>query len=511
MANDAGNAPSPAPMFIVQISSECAPGAKVGGLADVIQGLSRQLEANGHAVEIILPKYDCLRYDRIEGLTKSYNDLLVPYYQQQIHCTVYFGKMDGLRCFFIEPHSTHSFFDRRTIYGQHDDIERFAFFCRAALEFLLRTNKHPDIIHCHDWQTGLVPVLLFEMYARFGMTHPRVCYTLHNVGHQGVGGDQILREVGLNPGDLMRGDRMQDNNNRFGANLMKGGIVFANFITTVSPRYAEEIKNSGLGMGLQPTLRAYHNKFGGVLNGIDYNVWNPETDKSIPCHYSVKTIADKYKNKDALRQRLGMREAFKPIVAVVSRLDHQKGVDLIAQAIPYCLEKNCQFVLLGSSPSAQINQRFWHIKHLLHAHPDCRLELGYDEDLAHLIYAGADMILVPSIYEPCGLTQMIAMRYGTVPVVRNTGGLADTVFDANHANKPKHARNGYVFNDYNQAGLESALARAIGLWFEFPDLFRELMINAMNCDYSWNHPAKHYTNIYNYIADRPLTAERAKG
>ena len=211
----------------------------------------------------------------------------------------------------------------------------------------------------------------------------------------------------------------------------------------------------------------------------------------------------------ALRRRLWLRADLKPIVAVVGRLDHQKGVELIAQAIPYCLDQGCQFVLLGSSPSPQIGQRFWQLKRVLNDNQDCHLELGYDEELAHLIYAGADLILVPSIYEPCGLTQMIAMRYGTVPVVRNTGGLADTVFDVDYANKPKRSRNGYMFNDSNLPGLQSALRRAIGLWFGHPDLFRELMANAMNCDYSWNHPAKHYSNIYHHIQEPESPSESA--
>jgi len=489
-------------MYIVMISPECAPAAKVGGLGDVIHGLSWQLAVNGQAVEIILPKYDCLRYDQIESLTKVYSDLWVPYHHQSIHCSVFSGIVDGLQCFFIESHSPQNFFDRGAVYGQHDDIERFAFFSRAALEFMLKTNKHPDIIHCHDWQTGLVPVLLYEMYSHLGMSHPRACYTLHNLGHQGVTGEHVLRQVGLNPAHFMRGDRLQDNHNRFAVNLMKGGIVFSNFVTTVSPRYAEEVKNSDLGMGLQGTLRAHHQKFGGVLNGLDYNVWNPEFDRHIPHHYTVDTLADKYKNKEALRKRVWLRDAFKPIVAVVSRLDHQKGVDLIAHAIPYSLEHGAQFVLLGSSPSPQINQRFSQLKRMLNEHPDCHLELGYNEELAHLIYAGSDLMLVPSVYEPCGLTQMIALRYGTVPVVRNTGGLADTVFDVNHANKPSHERNGYVFNDCNPPGLESALSRAIGLWVSFPDMFRELVANGMRYDYSWNHPAKHYANIYHQIQER---------
>jgi len=488
-------------MFIAMITPEIAPVAKVGGLGDVVQGLSRELGMRGNAVEIILPKYDCMRYDRIWGLQKTYSDLWVPFHDHHVHCDVYFGFADGLKCFFIDPHSHKNYFNRGVFYGHHDDPERYAFFCRAALEFMYKSGKHPDIIHCHDWQTGLVPVLLYDVYKHLGMSHPRVCFTLHNLKHQGVTGDFILRQAGLNPAHYMNQERLQDNFNHRAVNLMKAGIVYSNFVTTVSPRYAWEIKNSDMGCGLQHTLHVHSSKFGGVLNGVDYNVWNPEIDPHIAQHYSADTIDDKYKNKEALRHRLMLRQEYKPLVAVVSRLDHQKGVGLIRHGIFHALAHGCQFVLLGSSPDAAINRDFWHIKHHLNNDPDCHLELAYNEELAHLIYAGADMLLIPSAFEPCGLTQMIAMKYGTVPIVRNTGGLADTVFDADHASKPYEERNGYLFNDFNTRGLESALDRAIGMWYSYPQYFRELMLNGMRYDYSWNHPGEHYTNIYNYIRD----------
>jgi starch synthase len=491
--------PSHKPISVVMIGSECAPAAKVGGLADVVHGLSRELQAQGNPVEIILPKYDCMRYDRISGLTKSLSGLMVPFYKQRIECDVYSGRMDGLDCFFIDPHSQHNFFNRNVVYGHKDDNDRFAFFSRAALEFMHKAGKSPDIIHCHDWQTGLVPVLLFELYQSSGLAHSRVCYTLHNVGHQGLTNANILRQVGLDPGSLIRPDRLEDNRHKGSVNVMKGGIVYSNFVTTVSPHYAHEIKTSNLGMGLQQTLAAHHNKFGGVLNGIDYGAWNPEVDKHIACNYSVHTLNDKYKNKKALRERLLLREDFKPLVAVVSRLDQQKGVDLIAHAMSYSLGRGSQFVLLGSSPNPQIDSRFRHLKRLVNDNPDCHLEIGYDEDLSHLIYAGADMIVIPSAYEPCGLTQLISMKYGTVPIVRSTGGLADTVFDVNYSDKSEHARNGYVFNDYNPQGLESALGRAIEAWYAQPDLFRSLITNGMNCDYSWKESVNHYLNIYKFI------------
>ena len=486
-------------MHIVMVTPECAPVAKAGGLGDVVQGLSNELAIRGNSVEVVLPMYDCMRYDRIWELQKTYSDLWVPYFDQWIRCDVYFGFADGLKCFFIKPHSQHNFFDRGKLYGDRDDAVRFAFFSRAALEFLLKSGKRPDIIHCHDWQTGLVPVLLYEIYAGLGLGHSRACYTLHNLGHQGVTGEQVLRQVGLDPLRHMTPERLLDHTYRDAVNLMKGGIVYSNFVTTVSPSYAGEIRHSMAGEGLQGVLNQHGAKVGGVLNGIDYNVWNPEIDRHIPVNYTPENLQDKFRNKTALRHRLLLRDEFKPIIAVVSRLDRQKGVDLMRHALFYALANRCQFVLLGSASEPAINEEFWRIKHHLNDNQDCHLEIGYDEDLSHLIYAGADMIVIPSVYEPCGLTQMIAMKYGTVPVVRRTGGLADTVFDANHSDRPFEERNGYLFDDLNPEGLESAMRRAIGLWYKYPDYFRELRLNGMRQDYSWNHPGQDYLNIYNHI------------
>jgi len=368
---------------------------------------------------------------------------------------------------------------------------------------MYKTGKHPDIIHCHDWQTGIVPVLLFDIYKQLGMSHPRVCYTLHNLKHQGLTGEFILRASGLNRADYyMHPDRLQDNFNRWAVNLMKGGIVYSNFVTTVSPSYSIEIRHSDLSYGLGHTLHVHRGKFGGVLNGVDYDIWNPEIDHHIPFTYGIATVNDKYRNKEALRHRFLIRQDFKPLIAYVGRLDHQKGVELIRDAIFYSLANGCQFVLLGSGADQATNDHFLHLKHRLNDNPDCHLEIGFDEEVSHLIYAGADMILVPSLFEPCGLTQMIALKYGTVPIVRETGGLRDTVFDANYSDKPTHERNGYVFKDFNYHGLESAMKRAVGMWYFYPHYFRELMINGMRYDYSWNHPGQHYLNIFEYIRDK---------
>ena len=487
-------------LFIVHITPELAPVAKVGGLADVVFGLSNELEIRGNHVEIILPKYDCLRYDHIWGLSEVYSDLWVPWYDGAIHCTVYFGFVHGRKCFFIEPHSSDNFFNRGGIYGFSDDVMRYAFFSRAAIEFLWKSGKNPDILHCHDWQTALVPVYLYEIYQFLGMTHPRVCYTIHNFKHQGVTGAQILYASGLNrPEYFFHYDRLRDNFNPHALNLMKAGVVYSNFVTTVSPRHAVEAKDQGQGFGLEPTLHIHHAKYGGVVNGIDYNVWNPEIDRYIPYHYGLDNLDDKYKNKRALRDRLMLADNEKPIVAFVGRLDPQKGLELIRHAIFYTLYRRGQFVLLGSSPDGQINNYFWGLKHQLNDNPDVHIEIGFNEELSHLIYAGADLMLVPSRFEPCGLTQLIALRYGTVPVVREIGGLADTVFDKDYSHKPLHERNGYVFRDYDYSGLESALGRALSCYYDYPEHFRELMKNGIRCDFSWKNPGQDYLNIYDYI------------
>jgi starch synthase len=485
------------------VSSECAPVAQAGGLGDVVFGLSRELELRGNAVEIILPKYDCVRYDGVYGMTVAYEDLWVPWYSGAIHCTVYFGFVDGRKCFFIEPHSSDGYFSRGHLYGSGDDDQRFAFFSKAALEFMLKAGKRPEIIHCHDWQTALVPVLLYEMYQPIGMEHQRVCFTAHNFSHQGVTGESILWATGLrDPGRFFDRRRLGDSHNPFALNLMKGGIVYSNFVTTVSRGHAWEVGYTDHGYGLGDTLFAHRYKFGGVLNGVDYQLWNPELDRFIPHPYGADSIDDKYVNKRALRDRFLLRDEYKPIVAYVGRLDSQKGVHLIHHAIFYALERGAQFVLLGSTPDAAIGRHFSHLRAYLNNHPDVHLELGYDHELAHLVYAGSDLLVMPSMFEPCGLSQQIGLQYGTVPIVRSCGGLRDTVVDRDYAPDPPERRNGYVFHHADHRGLESAMSRAIGLWHHDPKGFRYLMLNGMRGERSWARPGQDYLNIYNYIRHR---------
>lgn len=488
-------------MYIVQIASECAPVIKAGGLGDVVYGLSRELEIRGNCVEIILPMYDCMRYDHVWGMHEAYKGLSVPWYDGVITCDVYCGWVHGRLCFFIEAKSQDQFFNRGYYYGGDDDNMRFAFFSKAALEFLLISNKRPDIIHCHDWQTGLIPVMLYEMYKYHGMANQRVCYTIHNFKHQGFAGAEVLKATGLNREDYyFQYDKLRDNFNPFAINMMKGGIVYANHVNTVSPHHAWEARYQEVGYGLGHTLEVHQDKFNGILNGVDYNIWNPEIDEHISYQYSIDEISGKQINKKALRERLLLQDCDKPIIAYIGRLDQQKGVHLVHHAMYYALNRGAQFVLLGSATEPAINSQFWHEKDFLNDNPDIHLELSFNESLAHLIYAGADMMVVPSNYEPCGLTQLISLKYGTVPIVRGVGGLLSTVFDRDFdVNNPPESRNGYVFYQTDNKALESAMERAIGLYTEFPEEFQKLVKQGMEYDYSWNNAGDTYMKTYNFV------------
>ena len=496
-------------VFVVMVAAECAPVAHAGGLGDVVFGLSRELELRGNSVEIVLPKYDCLRYDRIYGLTVAYDDLWVPWFDGAIHCTVWFGWVDGRKCFFIEPHSEERFFARGHLYGADDDVARFAFFSKAALEFMLKSGKRPDIIHCHDWETALVPVLLFETYQPLGMRDQRVCLTVHNFHHQGVTSEWVLSAVGLgDPARFFDPSRLRDDHNPAALNLLKGGIVYSNFVTTVSPHYAWEARYTDQGAGLGHTLHVHADKFGGILNGVDYDTWNPEVDRWIPRRYSAEAITEKYVNTRGLRERFMLRDERKPIVAYVGRLDHQKGVGLIHHAIFYALAQRAQFVLLGAGSDAEIARHFGHLKQHLNDHPDVHLELRFDHELAHLLYAGADLVVMPSIFEPCGLVQQVAVKYGTVPIVRAIGGVVDTIFDHQYSGAPPEQRNGFVFHHVDHAALESAMARATRLWHRYPDQFRQLMLNGMRANRSWATPAQDYLNVYDYVRHKHAAARQ---
>ncbi len=500
-------------MHIIHIASELAPIAKVGGLADVLLGLSRELSWKGHDVDIVIPKYDCMDGNDVRDLAVVYPDLM-SFYEGEWHSnTVWTGWAENLRVYFIDPHHPRFFFNRGCFYGCEDDIERYLYFSRAALEFLFKKQLQPDIIHLHDWQTAVVAPLYKDMYNQLGFNKAKLIFTIHNLEYQGKCAVPDLDKIGLDGKKYDTLEKLQDPHQPASINLLKGAIVYADFVTTVSPGYAKEALTPEGGRGLDKTLKQYEDKFIGILNGIDYSYWNPEIDRYLPVHYSSREMPANKKDKNTLdrkayvkkllRERLMLDEVHSPIVGCVARLVPQKGIELIKHALKRTIEKGGQFALLGTSPIPSIAADFHALKQRYADHPHVHLMLYYQEELSHMIYAASDMFIVPSLFEPCGLTQMIALKYGSTPIVRRTGGLADTIFDVDYSGLEFDKTNGYVFDDPNERGMESALDRAIECWFHHPDKWRKLMINGMNIDFSWNKPSNLYLEIYQRVAGIP--------
>lgn len=493
-------------MHIIHIASELAPIAKVGGLADVLLGLSRELSWKGHDVDIIIPKYDCMDTEGIRDLI-IHNDHLPIYFKgYEYRNTIWKGWVENLKVYFIEPQHPSHFFHRGCFYGCEDDTERYLYFSLASLEFMFKEGLHPDIIHLHDWQTAIIGPLYYEIYQNLGFKKPKIVFTIHNIEYQGRCSMADLDSVGLKGKNYLVPDKLQDNQYKDAINLLKGGIIYSDFITTVSPNYANEVLTPLGGRGLEKTLIKYKNKFKGILNGIDYSYWNPEIDRYLPAHFSPRELPANRKDrntldkkayiKNLLRERLCLSEEHRPILGCIARLVPQKGIDLIKHALFHTLEKGGQFLLLGSSPIPSISADFQALKSKFQDHPQVHLILHHHEELAHMIYAASDMFIVPSLFEPCGLTQMIALKYGAVPIVRKTGGLADTIFDVDYSQKPFEETNGYVFDYPDAKGVESALDRAFDCWFHNQDRWRKLMINGMKIDFSWNKPSGEYLEIY---------------
>ncbi|XP_042521160.1 probable starch synthase 4, chloroplastic/amyloplastic isoform X2 [Macadamia integrifolia] len=485
-------------LHIIHIAAEMAPVAKVGGLGDVVAGLCKVLQKKGHLVEIILPKYDCMQYDRIGDL-RALDVAVESYFDGQLFKNkVWVGTIEGLPVYFIEPHHPANFFWRGQVYGEHDDFKRFSFFSHAALELLLQAGKKPDIIHCHDWQTAFVAPLYWDIYVHKGLDSARICFTCHNFEYQGIASASELASCGLDVHQLNRPDRMQDNSAHDRVNPVKGAIVFSNIVTTVSPTYAQEVRTPERGHGLHATLNSQSKKFVGILNGIDTDTWDPRTDAFLTVQYGAHDLQGKAENKEALKKhlKLSFAEARQPLVGCITRLVPQKGVHLIRHAIYRTLELGGQFVLLGSSPVLHIQREFESIANHFQNHPHARLILKYDEALSHAIYAASDIFIIPSIFEPCGLTQMIAMRYGSVPIVRKTGGLNDSVFDLDDDAVPPQIRNGFTFLTPDEQGVNGALERAFVYYMKNDKSWQQLVQKNMKTDFSWDTSASQYEEHY---------------
>lgn len=498
-------------MNIVHISTELAPVAKVGGLGDVVFGLSRELIRCGHDVHVILPKYACTELEGIQDLEIEIEPIRTEYKGNTLSSTVWRGRVKEIQVHLIEPHSEVAYFERDEVYGYEDDVERFCVFSKVALDYLVAGGYQPEILHLHDWQTGPAAVLFRKQYRERCFPHCQLIYTIHNLGYQGQAFPEDLDALGLEGKAFLSQEQMGDDQDWGRINLMKAGVVYADAVNTVSPSYAKEILTPEGGKGLQGTLWTHRSKLFGVLNGIDYDYWNPESDPYLPAHYNaagkrkakVRAPSLGIQNKDVVKQALrkytGLEERDRPIVICISRLVPQKGLDLIRHALFRTLEKDGQFLLLGSSPCSETQAQFVALQERFAHHPHARLFLQHEERLAHLMFSGADIIVVPSLYEPCGLTQLIAMRYGTVPVVRETGGLADTVFDVDHSGRCFGEVNGFGFKHPDEGGVNYALDRALDLWKRQPRVWGDLVKNCLNVDSSWTRSAQDYLGIYEEV------------
>jgi starch synthase len=482
----------PQTLRILHVASEMVPFVKTGGLADVIGALPLALRKHKHDARVVIPGYrSALAAARKHGLTWGSNTMTIE--AGGVDHTVGIGMVDlkGVKVYFV---ACNELFERDGIYGPSqandydDNARRFAVFSKAALALPGYLGWVPHIIHAHDWQAGLVPALLERGFNQV-LPATRSVFTVHNVAYQGAFWHFDMKLTGLdwalyNPLHLEHYGKL---------NLLKAGIVFADRVTTVSKRYAAEIQESEFGFGLDAVIRGHAYKLSGITNGIDADMWNPAKDALLPARYDAKQLAGKAECKERLRLDTGLHnDTSCCLVAVVSRLVEQKGIDLILDAVdPYILAGRMQLVVLGSGDLG-----LEHRLHMLQARHPGRVYswFGYNEELAHRIIAGADLFLMPSRTEPCGLTQLYSLRYGTLPLVRFTGGLADTVTDVATGNG-----NGFTFGPIDHGHFSSALDRALGLYRDFPADWTQAVRRGMAADNSWEHVAEEYLELYRDI------------
>ena len=477
-------------MHIAFAASECFPFSKTGGLADVVGALPRALAALGHQVTVYVPKY---RQTKLFGAQTLIRSLTIPFDDQYRFCSVLTdGNHSGVSfCFVDYP----PFFDREALYGTSsgdypDNAERFALFSRAVLE-ASKILGVPDIFHCHDWQTALIPILLSTQYAEDpAFRDVATVFTIHNMGYQGLFPPDTLPLLML-PWDLFTISKMEF----FGqVNFLKGALVFSDFITTVSKKYSQEIQTTEYGFGLEGVLHNRASTVTGILNGVDYDEWSPEKDKYIAARYSAQDLAAKAKCKQDLLTAFGMADVNSnlPVIGIVSRFAAQKGFDLIAQIMDRLAREEMIVVGVGNGDKVyeemfmRLSRQFPH---------KIAVKIAYDNALAHKIEAGSDIFLMPSRYEPCGLNQIYSLKYGTVPIVRATGGLDDTI-------EPWDARTGrgtgFKFTDYNGEALLLTIKEALRAYRDKTS-WQTLMRNGMARDFSWNASAKEYVRVYERV------------
>ena len=468
------------------VGSEAQPFAKTGGLADVLGALPRALTRLGHTVDLVIPRY------RGIGVGDPIGRVRVALGGQIDDAHMYAIEVDGLRTIFV---GHPAYFDREYLYGAAerdypDNPERFAFFCQAALDWAASTGQSYDVVHAHDWQAGLVPVLLERaLSTQPASVRPPTVFTIHNLAYQGVFDASWLPRLGLG-WDLMRIDAME-----FWGRIsyLKAGIVFSGLVTTVSPTYAEEIQTPELGFGFDGILRQRAGDLIGILNGIDYDQWDPESDLNLPAPYNASKLKGKGAAKRKLLERYGLpataKDRSRPLIGMISRMVDQKGLDLLAALAGELPKLGAGIVVLGTGDRRY--EDMW--RDLAAKHPTViAARVGFDEALAHLIEGGSDIFLMPSRFEPCGLNQMYSLRYGTVPVVRATGGLNDTVLDVD----PETCRgSGFRFVEYTPEALLGAIRRALAAFGNRP-LWRRIQKGGMRQDFSWDASAQQYVDVY---------------
>lgn len=467
-------------MKVLFASSEAYPFAMSGGLADVAGALPKALRKRLVGCRIVMPLYSSVP-DELREKMNFICSITVSVAWRRQYCGIFEAHLNGVIYYFID---NQYYFKREGLYGHYDDAERFAFFSRAVLDIIPHIGFTPDIIHCNDWQTALVPVYLNTFYRESDIyRNIKTVFTIHNIQYQGKYGNELLSDVVGLPEDkasLLEYDGC--------INLMKGAIQCADKITTVSPTYSREILDPYYSHGLDSILKNFTFKLTGIVNGIDYDVYNPETDSLIFKNYSVDSIADKSYNKKMLQKELGLpQKTDTPIIGMVTRLVKHKGIDLVKRVFEEILKADVQFVILGSGE--------WEFETFFHEtaakHPDkVALRLGFNPQLAHKIYAGADIFLMPSQSEPCGLAQMVALRYGTVPIVRETGGLNDTISDSGSGEG-----NGFTFRNYNAHDMLNTVWRAIAGYGD-KNGWQILARRGMQYDNSWGTSANAYIRLY---------------
>lgn len=468
-------------MKVLLASSEAIPFAKTGGLADVAGSLVNELRNINVNARLIMPMY------------RGIKDKFAPDYTGY-DITVTLGNKKYTSSLFVREKSLifvecDEFFDRSGIYGtsqaHYDDNDfRFIFFSKAVLEACKILGFMPDVIHCNDWHTALIPLYIKTIYKE-DFTRTASLLTIHNLGYQGIFPESTMTITGLGP--EMFDPKLMEFYGQ--VNLLKAGITSADAISTVSPNYAREILDEGMGFGLDGVLKDRAGDISGIINGIDYSEWDPSKDEAIPIHYSRTDMSGKKKCKNYLIKKCGFKTGKLPLLSVVGRLASQKGLDILLDVADEIFSFGVNLVVLGTGDK-DIAQRLEELSEK-YTH-NVSINLLFDEDFAHLIYAGSDMILIPSRYEPCGLSQMIGMRYGTVPIARSTGGLKDSIKDFNAMEKKG---TGFLFRDYRASSLEECIKRALCVYIN-NEIWEKLVMNCMKEDFSWQVSAKKYLTLY---------------